>query len=136
VRVNFYFSVSFHPTYPLTTCREPTYAVAMELRPPGYFTLAALIDGPLHGYGIMQRARELSEGQVRLSTGTLYSVLDRALAEHLVEVGDPYVVSGRQRRDYTITAAGRLVMQEESERLARAASVVKARLSLSGALAT
>jgi Transcriptional regulator PadR-like family len=56
----------------------------MELRPPGYFALAALIDGPLHGYAIMQRARELSDGHVRLSTGTLYSVLDRALREGLV----------------------------------------------------
>lgn len=108
----------------------------MELRPPGYFALAALIDGPLHGYAIMQRARELSDRQVRLSTGTLYSVIDRALAEGLIAVGEPYVVAGRQRRDYTITPAGRLVMEQESERLARAASVVQARLRVSGALAT
>lgn len=110
--------------------------LGMELRPPGYFALAALIDGPLHGYAIMRLACELSDGQVRLSTGTLYSVIGRALAEGLVAVGEPYVVAGRQRRDYTITPAGRLVMQEESERLARAASVVKARLILSGALTT
>jgi len=35
----------------------------VELRPPSYFALAALIDGPLHGYAIAQRARELSGGQ-------------------------------------------------------------------------
>jgi PadR family transcriptional regulator, regulatory protein PadR len=108
----------------------------MELRPPGYFALAALIDGPLHGYAIMQRARELSDGHVRLSTGTLYSVLDRALREGLVTDGEPYVVAGRQRRDYALTPAGRLVMQQESERLARSASVVRARLNSSAALAT
>jgi DNA-binding PadR family transcriptional regulator len=108
----------------------------MELRPPGYFALAALIDGPLHGYAIMQRAGELSDGQVRLSTGTLYSVLERALAEGLVAGGEPYVVAGRQRRDYALTPAGRLVMQQESEKLAHAAGVVRARLNSSTALAT
>jgi DNA-binding PadR family transcriptional regulator len=107
----------------------------MELRPPSYFTLAALIDGPIHGYGIMRRASELSGGTVRVSTGTLYSILERALAEGLVVAGDPYVVSGRQRRDYQLTPAGRLVLADETARLARAASVVGARLKATGALA-
>jgi DNA-binding PadR family transcriptional regulator len=108
----------------------------MELRPPSYFTLAALVDGPLHGYAIMQRASELSDASVRVSTGTLYSILDRALAESLVTVGDPYVVSGRERRDYSLTATGRLVLEDETARLARAASVVGSRLKATGALAT
>ena len=108
----------------------------MELRPPSYFTLAALIDGPVHGYGIMRRASELSGGTVRVSTGTLYSILERALAEGLVVAGDRYVVSGRERRDYQLTPAGRLVLVDEAARLARAASVVGARLKATGALAT
>jgi hypothetical protein len=66
----------------------------------------------------------------------LYSVLDRALAEKLVVAGEPYVVSGRERRDYMLTQAGRLVLQEESDRLARAASLVVTRLRATGALAT
>jgi PadR family transcriptional regulator PadR len=100
----------------------------VELRPPSYFALAALIDGPLHGYAIMRRAGELSDGRVKLSTGTLYSVLDRALSESLVVAGDPYTVGGRERRDYTLTPAGRLVLQQESEQMARAASTVSVRL--------
>ncbi len=100
----------------------------MELRPPSYFALAALIDGPLHGYAILRRARELSDGQVRLSTGTLYSLLERALSESLIVAGKPYTVNGRERRDYELTAAGRLVLREESERLALAARTVRARL--------
>ena len=108
----------------------------MELRPPSYFTLAALIDGPLHGYAIMRRAGELSEGSVRVSTGTLYSIIERALAEGLVVAGDAYVVSGRERRDYALTTAGRAVLQQESDRLARAARIVGARLKATGVLAT
>lgn len=108
----------------------------MELRPPSYFTLAALIDGPLHGYAIMQRVATLSDGTVRVSTGTLYSILERALSEGLIVVGEPYTVSGRERRDYALTPAGRLVLQEETNTIARAARVVGARLRATGGLAT
>lgn len=100
----------------------------VELRAPSYFALAALIDGPLHGYAIMRRAAELSDGQVRLSTGTLYALLDRAVRESLVVAGEPYVEGGRQRRDYALTPAGRLALAEESERMAHAANAVNARL--------
>lgn len=100
----------------------------MELRPPSYYALAALIDGPLHGYGIVRRAAELSGGSVRLSTGTLYGLLERAIAEALVTAGEPYLERGRQRRDYTLTPAGRLALQAEAERLARAAQTVERRL--------
>jgi PadR family transcriptional regulator, regulatory protein PadR len=100
----------------------------MELRPPSYFALASLIDGPLHGYGIMRRARELSDGRVRLSTGTLYALLERAIGEQFVIAGEPYVQGGRQRRDYALTPAGRLALELETERMAGAARVVSARL--------
>ncbi len=86
----------------------------MRLRPPSYFALAALIDGPLHGYAISQRARELSHGRVRLSTGTLYALLDRALAESLVLAGEPYVEGGRQRRDYALTPTGRALLADDA----------------------
>jgi PadR family transcriptional regulator PadR len=104
----------------------------VELRPPSYFALAALIDGPLHGYAIARRAQELSGGQVRLSTGTLYALLERALAESLVVAGEPYVVAGRHRRDYALTPAGRALLAAEAERLARASRAVSSRLRATG----
>jgi PadR family transcriptional regulator PadR len=100
----------------------------MDFRPPSYFALAALIDGPLHGYAIVKRAAELSGGRVRLSTGTLYALLDRSVAESLVAAGEPYMQGGRQRRDYALTPTGRLALAEESERMAAAAQTVRARL--------
>ncbi len=103
-------------------------SAAMELRRPSYFALAALIDGPLHGYAIVRRAEELSGGDVRLSTGTLYALLERALSEGLVEAGEPYTEGGRQRRDYALTPAGRLELQAEADRLQHAARVVSRRL--------
>jgi PadR family transcriptional regulator, regulatory protein PadR len=105
----------------------------MDLRPASYFILAALIDEPLHGYAIVRRAEELSGGEVRPSTGTLYAVLERALAEDLVVAGEPYVVVGRARRDYTLTAAGRCAVQEETQRMTRAARTVARRLGATAA---
>jgi PadR family transcriptional regulator, regulatory protein PadR len=103
--------------------------VAMELRPPSYFALATLIDGPLHGYAIVRRAAELSDRQVRLSTGTLYALLDRAIGEGLIVAGEPYVENGRERRDYTLTRKGRDELEAEAQRLAHAARAVRRRLN-------
>lgn len=100
----------------------------MELRTPSYFALATLIDGPLHGYAIVRRAAELSDGTVRLSTGTLYALLERAINEGLVVAGEAYLERGRQRRDYTLTQAGREALQAEAERLAQAGKTVARRL--------
>ena len=102
--------------------------VGMELRRPSYFALASLIDGPLHGYAIVRRAEELSGGDVRLSTGTLYALLERAIGEELVVAGEPYTEGGRQRRDYSLTPAGRLELEAEAKRLEHAARTVTRRL--------
>jgi PadR family transcriptional regulator PadR len=95
---------------------------------PSYLALAALLDGPLHGYAIMRRAAELSGGDVRPSTGTLYALLERAIAEGLVVAGEPYLEGGRERRDYTLTPEGRRQLEAETLRLQRAARTVSRRL--------
>lgn len=107
----------------------------MEFRPPSYYALAALIDGPLHGYAIVRRAAELSDGRVKLSTGTLYALLERAIDEKLVTAGEPYRERGRARRDYTLTSAGRVALQAESEQMARSAKTVAVRLRASAGVA-
>jgi PadR family transcriptional regulator PadR len=112
------------------------YGRDVEFRTPSYFALATLIDGPLHGYAIVRRAAELSDGAVRLSTGTLYALLDRAIAEGLVVAGEPYVEGGRTRRDYTLTQAGRGELEAEAERLARAARTVARRLRVTARAVT
>ena len=95
------------------------------MREPTYFILAALLDGPLHGYGIAERARELSEGRVKLSAGTLYGALERLAAEGLVEQAAEEIVAGRRRRYHRITDAGEAAVKEEAERLRAAAAVVQ-----------
>jgi DNA-binding PadR family transcriptional regulator len=111
------------------------YRRAMEFRMPSYIALATLLDGPLHGYAIVQRAAELSDGSVRPSTGTLYALLDRAIAEGLVVAGEPYVENGRERRDYALTPDGRRELQAETRRLERATRAVSRRLRATEATA-
>ena len=95
------------------------------MREPTYFVLASLQDGPLHGYAIIKRAVELSGDRVRLATGTLYTALDRLSGEGYVELVREEVVNGRIRRSYGLTGAGSGALQEEAERLASAARVVR-----------
>jgi PadR family transcriptional regulator PadR len=73
------------------------------MREPTYFVLASLLDGPLHGDAIIQRAGELSGGRVRLVTGTLYAALDRLTAEGQVELVREEIVNGRARRSHEPT---------------------------------
>ena len=95
-----------------------------RMREPTYFILAALQDEPLHGYAIMTRAAELSQGRVKLATGTLYSALDRLTGEGLVASVREEVVNGRARRYYALTPGGRAALQVEATAMAAAARVV------------
>jgi DNA-binding PadR family transcriptional regulator len=91
---------------------------------PVYFVLAALLDGPVHGYGIIELARERSGGRVRLAVGTLYGALDRLAGDGLIAVDREEIVHGRTRRYYRLTEEGRLALVAEAERMEQAARVV------------
>jgi PadR family transcriptional regulator, regulatory protein PadR len=94
------------------------------MREPTYFVLAALLDGPAHGYGIIQRTTELSGGRVTIAVGTLYGALDRLVNDELVRVHSEEVVGGRFRRSYELTDAGQLALTEEATRMSSAAIAV------------
>src|ERR1700739_1981254 len=91
------------------------------MREPTYFVLASLLDGPLHGYAIIQRAEELSDGRVRLATGTLYTALDRLTGEGYVELVREEIVNGRVRRSYGLTPGGAGALRAEAGRVGGAA---------------
>lgn len=94
------------------------------MREPTYFVLAALLDGPLHGYAIIKRAEEISGGRVRLATGTLYTALDRLTDEGYIRLVSEEIVSGRIRRSYGLTRAGCAALRAEAVRMATAARLV------------
>jgi DNA-binding PadR family transcriptional regulator len=99
--------------------------LGMDLRPASYFVLASLLDGPLHGYAIASRAAELSDGEVRLTAGTLYGALERMTGQGLVQADREETVDGRLRRYYRLSDQGREAVTREADRLAAAARVVQ-----------
>ncbi|HEY3872006.1 MAG TPA: helix-turn-helix transcriptional regulator [Actinocrinis sp.] len=68
--------------------------------------LAALEDGPRHGYAVIEHLRTASGGQLDLPTGTIYPALHRLERAGLVS-GSWSVTGGRRRRSYVLTDAGR-----------------------------
>ena len=91
------------------------------LTPAMFHVLLALAGDDLHGYAILKEVELRTSGKVKLSTGTLYGIIKRLLADGLIverrsrpaEVDDD-----ERRRYYRITRHGRNVAIEESERLA------------------
>jgi PadR family transcriptional regulator, regulatory protein PadR len=96
----------------------------IPMREPTYFILAALLAGPLHGYAIIKRAEEMSDGRVRLATGTLYTALDRLSADGYVRRVSEEIVEGRIRRSYGLTDDGSAAVRAEAQRMAEAAQLV------------
>src|SRR5258708_3494120 len=96
----------------------------VPMREPTYFVLAALLDGPLHGYAIIKQAGELSDGRIRLATGTLYTALDRLTDEGYVRLVSEQTVNGRIRRSYGLTDEGSAALRAEAARMAEAARIV------------
>ena len=68
--------------------------------------LAALEDGPRHGYAVREALRQSTSGRLDLPTGTIYPALRRLEQAGLI-TGSWSVVGGRRRREYRLTAAGR-----------------------------
>ena len=79
----------------------------------------ALLDGELHGYALMRRVAELSDGAVRMGPGTLYGTLNRLVQDGLIEESTDRTPreDNERRRYYQLSARGRAVGVEELARL-------------------
>ena len=52
-----------------------------QLRPVEFHILLSLASGERHGYGIIREVSERTDGVITLRSGTLYTLLQRLLAE-------------------------------------------------------
>jgi len=87
--------------------------------------LAALADGPRHGYAIIEVLRNRTGGSLDLPTGTIYPALHRLERAGLISstwLSD----SPRPRRVYRLTAAGRRGLRESRANWAEFSTVVSA----------
>ena len=79
-----------------------------------FHVLLALLDGPRHGYGLMQDVEELSGGGLQLGPGTLYTAIKRLRSSKLISETD---ADADRRRCYKLTRKGKTVAEEEARRL-------------------
>jgi len=95
------------------------------LTEPVLLILLSLADRPRHGYALMKDIETLSNGRVRLSTGTLYGALRRLLEDDWIE---PFAQedASREKQAYKLTPVGRKQLELELDRmkqLTRAAGI-------------
>lgn len=78
--------------------------------------LKALTLGPLHGYGVIQRIRQLSGEMLNVEQGSLYPALYRIEQRGWVSSKWGVNETGRRAKFYTLTRAGRkqLTVEEKS----------------------
>jgi DNA-binding PadR family transcriptional regulator len=74
--------------------------------------LAILSEGESYGYAIIARVRELSGGEIEWTDGLLYPLLHRLEGAGLVASRWGQAESGRKRRYYEVTDAGREELAE------------------------
>ena len=67
--------------------------------------LAVLAEGPAHGYGVIARLRDRSEGVFDLAEGTVYPALHRLEADGRI-TAEWSEVQGRRRKMYSVTKTG------------------------------
>jgi DNA-binding PadR family transcriptional regulator len=97
---------------------DPDVARLLPLPPAFFHILIAIGDDERHGYAIMQDVADRTDGQVRMSPGTLYGSIRRMLDEGLIEerfrrgAGED-----ERRRYYRVTRFGREVVSAEVDRL-------------------
>jgi DNA-binding PadR family transcriptional regulator len=99
---------------------DPTEQRFLPLPVSVLHILLALRDEEMHGYAIMQRVEELTDGTVTMGPGTLYGAVKRMLADGLIEETaerpDPEL-DDQRRRYYRVTALGARVRAAEVARL-------------------
>lgn len=109
-----------HPLLPLTSAT--------------FHVLVSLAEEDRHGYAILKAVSERTDGRTELSTGTLYSMIKRLLAEGVIveSLKRPARYDDERRKYYRLTEFGHRVLTAETARLqsmvsaARSAGVVRA----------
>ena len=90
---------------------DAQFAKYLPLTESTAYILMALIK-PLHGYALMQKVAEMSQGTVKIGPGTLYGAFGQLEKEGLIEM----VKEADRRKSYVITAKGQSTLKEHIRR--------------------
>lgn len=96
------------------------------LTPAVFHVLVALADEERHGYALLKAVEAQTDGRVRLSTGTLYGIINRLLADGAI--ADRTARDGK--RVYRLTTLGREMARAEADRLEAVVAAARATRAL------
>lgn len=88
--------------------------VYVPMTETGFYILLCL-QKPNHGYGVVQMVAAMTDGEVRLTPGTMYGSLSKMEKDGLIQL----VREEDKRKVYAITELGREVLQLELKRIRR-----------------
>ena len=95
--------------------------------PPGtliMLILRVLAQRPLHGYGIAQRIHQLSDQVLSVEEGSLYPALQKLLVKGWVKASWTTSETGREVREYRLTASGKRQLETELTEYRRVAGAI------------
>lgn len=88
--------------------------VYVPMTETGFYILMCLQE-EMHGYSIVQKVEVMTDGDVKLSPGTMYGSLSKMEKDGLIR----FVREEEKRKIYVITKLGQEVLQLERKRIAR-----------------
>ena len=88
--------------------------VYVPMTETGFYILLCLRD-TMHGYGIVQKVEALTQGEIKLSPGTMYGSLSKMEKDGLIH----FVQEEDKRKLYRITELGNQVLELEIMRIER-----------------
>ncbi|MFP7494263.1 PadR family transcriptional regulator [Terribacillus saccharophilus] len=86
------------------------------------FYILISLTTPLHGYGIMQKVEEMSNGDVILGPGTLYGALSKLEKQKIISKTDE---DHERRKCYVLTKLGKQVVKLEWDRLQKLVEITR-----------
>jgi PadR family transcriptional regulator PadR len=91
--------------------------------------LRAVSLGPLHGYGVLLRIEQISDGALLIEQGALYPGLFRLLRQGLLKADWGTSENNRRAKFYELTAVGLKRLQEETDSWNRLATAIASALA-------
>ena len=93
---------------------EKLRRVYVTMTETGFYILFCL-QKERHGYSITQKVKQLTEGQLSISPGTMYGTLAKMEKDGLIA----FVREEEKRKLYSITELGKQILELEIQRIER-----------------
>ena len=91
--------------------------------------LKAVSLGPLHGYGVLLRIEQISQGALLVEQGALYPALFRLVRQGLLKASWGTSENNRRAKFYELTSGGRKRLRQEAEGWNRLAAAIASALN-------